>query len=244
QSHQLGDTYIMVNITSFSLKAVRNNLVVHEMPVIVGKFQHQTPIFSDHIKYLDFNPYWNVTPSIARDEDLPALRLNPDHLVERHVRLFSSWREDAVELDSTAIDWHATSRSQMSNFKLRQDPGPWNALGRVKFVFPNHNSIYLHDTPTQNLFEQTSRSFSHGCIRVSKPLVLAAFCLEEQKGSWTIEAIDKIVATGERKVISLLPSIPIHINYQTAWVDNNEIIHFNSDIYGRDAKLIQAFDTK
>ncbi len=244
QSHQLGNTYIMVNIASFSLKAVRDNQVVHEMPVIVGKFQHQTPILSDHIKYLDFNPYWNVTPSIARDEDLPALKLNPNHLIDRHVRLFSNWREDAVELDSTTIDWKSISRSQMSNFKLRQDPGPWNALGRVKFVFPNHHSVYLHDTPTQNLFETASRSFSHGCIRVSKPLVLALFCLGEQNNSWTVEIIDKMVSTGERKVVSLRSSIPIHINYQTAWVDNNEIIHFNSDIYDRDARLIKAFETK
>ncbi len=244
QSHQLGDTYIMVNIAAFSLKAVRNNQVVLEMPVIVGKFQHQTPIISDSIKYLDFNPYWNVPPSIARNEELPALQQNPNYLIDRHVRLFSSWQRDAVELDSTAIDWKSISRSQIAGFKLRQDPGPWNALGRVKFVFPNHNSIYLHDTPTQNLFEQTSRSFSHGCIRVSQPLVLALFCLNQQNSSWTTETIDKIVSTEERKVIILRPPIPIHINYQTVWLDNNEIIHFNSDIYGRDAKLMKAFDAK
>jgi len=243
QAHDLGTTYIMVNIADFSLKAVRNGETALEMPVIVGKFQHQTPVFSDHIRYLEFNPYWNVTPSIARNEDLPGLRKDPRHLVDRHIRLFSSWLDDAVELDSTVIDWENVSRSQMSRYKLRQDPGPWNALGRVKFVFPNHHSVYLHDTPTQDLFDQTSRSFSHGCIRVSQPLELATFCLAGQKG-WDREAIDRVVAKGERRIISLRTSIPIHITYQTAWVDNSDIIHFNSDIYGRDAKLLKTLVAK
>ena len=240
QAHELGETYVMVNIAGFSLSAVKNSETILEMPVIVGKSQHQTPVFSDTIKYLDFNPFWNVTASIARNEELPALRENPNHLVERNIRLFSSWQEDAVELDSTAIDWNNISRAQMSRYKLRQDPGPWNALGRVKFVFPNHHSVYLHDTPTRELFNHSFRSFSHGCIRVSRPLALAQFALEMEDPLWSSKKIEAIVTSGERKVVSLSKPLPIHITYQTVWLDNQGIIHFNSDLYNRDARLLEV----
>jgi L,D-transpeptidase YcbB len=244
QDHHISDTYLMVNIAAFRVKAVSNGILVHDLPVIVGKFQHQTPVFSDSIVYLDFNPFWNVTPGIARNEDLPALRQNPHHLVERNIRLFSSWQPDARELDSTAIDWHNVTRSQMSRYLLRQDPGPWNALGQVKFVFPNHHAVYLHDTPSRDLFLHSSRSFSHGCIRVSQPLVLALFCLQQNNEGWTMEAIENIVASGQRKVVTLQERLPIHITYQTAWVDNDDIIHFNADIYQRDTKLLQVLTTR
>jgi murein L,D-transpeptidase YcbB/YkuD len=244
QAHDLGETYVMVNIAGFSLTAVHNGETTLDLPVIVGKSQHQTPVFSDSIKYLDFNPFWNVTPSIARNEELPALRKNPNHLVERNIRLFSSWQEDASELDSTAIDWPNISRNQMSRYKLRQDPGPWNALGRVKFVFPNHHSVYLHDTPARDLFDNSFRSFSHGCIRVSRPLDLALFALQMEDPLWSSEKIEAIVASGERKVIRLSKPLPIHITYQTVWLDKERIIHFNNDIYNRDARLLEVLLSK
>jgi murein L,D-transpeptidase YcbB/YkuD len=246
QSHELGKsrTYIIVNIAGFSLTAVQEGTPVLEMPVIVGKLQHRTPVFSDTIQYLDFNPFWNIPPQIARDEELPALRKNPRHLADRHVRVFSSWQSDAVELDSLAIDWKTIGRSRMSAFKLRQDPGPWNALGRVKFVFPNNHSVYLHDTPTQDLFEQTVRTFSHGCIRVSNPLKLASFCLNQQPGSWSESEISRIMADRDRMVINLKNALPIHITYQTSWLDKNGTIHFSSDIYGRDKRLQDALKNR
>lgn len=239
QDHHIHGTYLIVNIAAFNVKAIQNDVEALELPVIVGKSQHQTPVFSDSLVYLDFNPFWNITPSIARNEELPGLRKNPRHLVERHIRLFSSWQPDARELDSTTIDWNNVSRSEMSRYLLRQDPGPWNALGRVKFVFPNHHSVYLHDTPTRDLFQQTNRSFSHGCIRVSKPLLLALFCLRQNDIRWTMDDIENIVAEGKRSVISLRKVLPIYITYQTAWVDNDCNIRFNADIYDRDAKLLQ-----
>ena len=240
QDHELGSDYVMVNIADFSLTSVKDNEIMQEMPVIVGKQQHQTPVFSDKIKYLDFNPFWNITPNIARNVELPALRKNPNHLVERNIRLFSNWQEDGVELDSTTIDWQNTSRSQMSRYKLRQDPGPWNALGRVKFVFPNQHSVYLHDTPTRNLFEESLRSFSYGCIRVSQPLVLAHFMLQLEDPLWSAEKIDAIVSSGKRKVIRLSNPLPVHMTYQTVWLDNQGMIHFNNDIYNRDTKLLDV----
>jgi murein L,D-transpeptidase YcbB/YkuD len=128
----------------------------------------------------------------------------------------------------------------MSRYKLRQDPGPWNALGRVKFVFPNHHSVYLHDTPARELFSHSFRSFSHGCIRVSRPLTLALFVMEMEDPFWSSRKIDTIVTSGERKVIALSNPLPIHITYQTVWLDNQGIIHFNGDLYNRDARLLEV----
>jgi murein L,D-transpeptidase YcbB/YkuD len=127
----------------------------------------------------------------------------------------------------------------MNRYKLRQDPGPWNALGQIKFVFPNRYDVYLHDTPGQDLFTRRSRSFSHGCIRVSRPLALAQFVLAEEPQDWSEEKIGKVVASSKRKVVTLTKPVPVHITYQTVWVDNLGTIHFNIDNYGRDAMLAE-----
>ncbi len=240
QEHSLGEKYILVNIAGFNLSGFEGEQLKIHFPVIVGKLQHQTPVFSDRVMYIDFNPYWNITPSIARNEELPALRKDPRHLVKRHIRLFSSWKSDAVELDSTTMDWHKITRGQMSGFKLRQDPGPWNALGTVKFIFPNKYDVYMHDTPTQNLFSRSTRNFSHGCIRVSDPPGLALFILSGEKSGWTREKIKTILDSGKRTVIRPERSVAVHITYQTAWVDKDGLICFNRDIYDRDKKLGQA----
>jgi len=239
QENDLGRRYIIVNIANFDLGYFENDEEKISMAAIVGQLQHQTPVFSDRVQYLDFNPFWNIPATIARNEELPALREDPFHLVSRHVRLFSGWGEDAIELDSTLIDWQAVTPREMNRYRLRQDPGPWNALGPVKFVFPNHHDVYIHGTPAQDLFEKTVRSFSHGCIRASRPLELAVFVLAQESGGWTLERIREVVATGERKVVKLSVPVPVHITYQTVWVDNAGEIHFNNDNYGRDQKLTE-----
>ncbi len=240
QDHDLGEQYLLTNIAAFNVKAFQDEDIILDMPVIVGKQQHQTPIFSSKIRYLDFNPFWNIPTSIAQNEELPRLRKNPNHLVDRHIRLFSSWQSDAVELDSTVIDWHNVSKGQMAGYKLRQDPGPWNALGKVKFSFPNRYSVYMHGTPAQNLFSRTQRDFSHGCIRISDPLALAVFVLETPSGEWSREKVEKIYQQELRKVVLLSSPLAVHITYQTAWVDKSGIVHFNRDIYLRDAALHSA----
>ncbi|WP_187149360.1 L,D-transpeptidase family protein [Desulforapulum autotrophicum] len=244
QDHGLGDKYILVNIANYSLYACKTGELKFSMPVIVGKFQHQTPVFSDKIKYLELNPYWNVPSSIAVNEDLPGLRKNPSYLVEKNIRLFSNWQKDGVEIDSTAINWKRVTPSEMARFKLRQDPGPTNALGRVKFVFPNHYSVYLHDSPAKRLFSEQKRSFSHGCIRVSEPEKLAVFLLDEEGSEWNIEQIHDLISQGKRKVLKIRLPVPVHITYQTAWVDKDDEILFNGDVYGRDEKLYKALIIK
>jgi L,D-transpeptidase YcbB len=240
QNRNPGNEYILVNIANFQLYGYRDGQLQLTLPVIVGQEQHQTPVFSDHISYVEFHPFWNVPPSIAMNEELPRLRENPFALVEKDIRLFSSWQADAVELDSTAIDWSTVTRSQMARYKLRQDPGPDNALGRVKFVFPNKYAVYIHDTPSKDLFKERHRFFSHGCIRVSDPARFAAFVLQSSVPGITEESMEELMTAEARKVLRVTPPLAIHITYQTAWLDKEGRIHFNRDIYGRDEKLRQA----
>ncbi len=244
QEHDFGGDYIIVNIADFHLYGYRDGLLSIDLPVIVGKSQHQTPVFSDRIKYIEFNPFWNIPTSIAVKEELPKLRENPYHLVDKNIRLFSSWQEEAVELDSTAMDWSSISRSQMARYKLRQDPGPKNALGRMKFVFPNKYSVYLHDTPARTLFSEQHRFFSHGCIRVYTPEKLAHFILRDNADGWNQDKISETIEKGKRKIVLVRPPLDIHLTYQTAWLDKEGRIHFNRDIYERDKMLYKALSLR
>ena len=241
QKHDLGEKYILVNIAHFDLTAFEADQFAFGMRVIVGKFLNQTPIFSDRIKTIVINPYWTIPKSIARNEELPKLRKNPDCLRKRHIRLFSGWEDDATEIDPTTIDWQTVSWTRMGQYRLRQDPGPWNALGQIKFVFPNKYKVYLHDTPAQSLFSHHKRDFSHGCIRVSDPVKLAAFALSRQRGeAWTPKTIKNAVNKQERIGLGMSEKLPVHITYQTAWFDKHGIVCFNYDVYGRDKKLLRA----
>ncbi len=238
--HALGLKYVLVDIAGFNLQGVVDDRTQLEMRVIVGKLHHETPIFSDTIKYLEFNPFWNITPGIARNEMLGKLRKNSDYLASKHIRLFSNWHADGKELDPHGIDWDRVSRKQISHYKLRQDPGSWNALGVVKFVFPNKYSVYLHDTPVHSLFEKNDRAFSHGCIRLSEPKKLAEFLLEESDQGWTPGKIEQVVVSEKRKIVRMVKPIPVHLVYQTAWVDKNGVLQFSKDLYGRDQQLTRA----
>lgn len=204
---------------------------------------HETPIFSDEIRYVEFNPFWNLTPHIARTETLAHLRQDSGYLAEKHIRLFSSWGSDAVELDPRNIDWKTVSPRAMNRYKLRQDPGVWNALGTMKFVFPNKYSVYLHDTPNHDLFRVAKRAFSHGCIRLSDPAGLAVFLLGAQKGQWNLDKVEQVVKSGKRTIVNLAQRTPVHITYLTAWHDEEDILHFNEDLYGRDKRLLEALDS-
>jgi len=242
QAHDLGSKYVLVNIAGYNLKAYRNmgQDQALDLRVVVGKERHQTPVFSNLIKLIDINPYWTIPTSIAKNEELPKLRKNPSSLKQRNIRLYSGWSANARELDSTAIDWNSVSPGRMAGFRLRQDPGPQNPLGRIKFLFPNQYDVYLHDTSAPQLFNYTNRGFSHGCIRVSDPRALAYFLLEDQYGNWSAERIDAAYNSSSRKVIQLSNPIPVHITYQTSWVDKDGTIHFNVDVYARDKKLDKA----
>lgn len=240
RDHDLGDKCIVVNIPAFDLTAYEKGEVILNFPVIVGRTDYQTPLFSSRISYLDFNPYWNVTPSIAAKEELQNIKKNPAYFQKKHIKVFTGRGADAYEVDPGTVDWSKLTPQGMSLYRLRQEPGAWNALGKVKFMFPNNHDVYMHDTPTKPLFSRTVRAFSHGCIRLSKPLDLAYYVLSDQKEKWPRERIDKMYSEGKRGVVNATSSIPVHITYQTSWVDKNGIIYFNKDIYNLDRDLSKA----
>ena len=239
-SHKLGDKGIFVNIASFSMQAGHDGIVDIEMPVIVGEQYHKTPVFSASIKYLEFNPYWNIPDSIATDEMYPALLKDPEHLKKQNIRMFEGWAKDAQEIDPSTIDWAEIGQRGIMKYRLRQDPGPKNSLGRIKFMFPNRFDVYLHDTPAHHLFSRARRDFSHGCIRVSRPFDLASYLLGGAEKGWDEERMKKIL---ERKIptrVRLKKPFPIHILYRTASVDADGLVYFAEDIYDRDRMLEQA----
>ncbi len=231
----LGRDHLIVNIAGFDLKHVENGKAVDRMAVVVGKPYSRTPVFSDRVRYLEFNPYWNVPASIAVKEELPRLQKDP---AAREAAGFEAVRGDQV-YRLTDIDWSQYGPDNFP-FQLRQRPGPGNALGRVKFMFPNQFNVYLHDTPSRGVFAENSRAFSHGCVRLSRPLDLASEVLAAAPG-WDRQHIDAVVAGGERTIVNLPQPLPIHITYLTAWVDGGTA-NFRNDIYDQDAKLISALD--
>jgi murein L,D-transpeptidase YcbB/YkuD len=238
-SHDLGDKHVLVDIPAYEAATFEKNKEIYNMRVIVGKHHHETPVFSDSIKYIVINPYWTITANIARKEMLPKLRKDPGYLKKKNISLFRGWADDK-ELDATKINWNEVSGKDMRQYRLRQNPGPGNALGTLKIVFPNKYSVYMHDTPNHALFERSERSFSHGCIRMSTPAKQAAIVLGGEEAGWNEERIAEIVKSGERTVVRLPQPMNVHLSYQTAWADDDHRMYFVADVYGRDKKLEKA----
>ncbi|MFV0438958.1 MAG: murein L,D-transpeptidase [Desulfopila sp.] len=236
----LHNRQVVVNIAGFTAAGVDREKVELSMPVVVGEAYQQTPVFDDTITYVELNPYWTVPPSIASKETLPKLRKNPHYLVQRKMRLFSGWGEESKELDSTTINWSAVSPERMRQYRIRQDPGPGNDLGRLKIMFPNPYNVYLHDTPHRNLFARDKRAFSHGCIRLGKPVQLASWVLGGAEAGWSAERLNELIATEKRRVITLATPVPVHILYRTAVVEEDGSIIFYDDIYDRDRLIGKA----
>lgn len=233
--HDLGKRHLLVNIPDFRMRVVENSVTVTDMRIIVGKEYMATPVFSGTIRYMQINPSWNIPNSIAVGEILPKIRRDRNYLAKEKIRVFRSWRENAPEIDPATVDWNAVDDRGFS-FKLQQEPGPSNPLGRMKFLFPNRFAVYLHDTPAPGLFRNVTRGFSHGCIRVEKPLELAAILLRGSNG-YSLGKIVEFVESGLQKTIPLEEPVPVHILYRTAWVDSGGTVQFRQDIYGRDNPL-------
>lgn len=234
----LGDRYILVNLAGFELEVVEYGSVVMNMRVIAGKPYRRTPVFSSEMTYMEFNPTWTVPPTIAKHDILPKLREDPEYLVDQNIRVFQGWQDDSAELAPAAIDWNAVDRNRIP-YRFRQDPGPRNALGRVKFMFPNRFSIYLHDTPSRGLFDKRVRSFSSGCVRVENALELAEYLAADLPG-WDRKHIEEVVASRKTRNVSLAQPVPVHLTYSTVWIGEGGTIHFRDDVYARDDLLLQA----
>ena len=225
----LGDRYVIVNIPAFHLYGFQRNHNDLEMKVVVGKSDWNTPIFHDKMTYVVINPYWNVPSSIFRDEILPELKKDPNYLNKQNISIITGWQDDAIPLDPLLIDWSNFDPDKW-NIRLRQNPGPDNPLGRLKFMFPNKYNVYLHDTPVKSLFNRLNRNYSHGCIRVEKPLDLAEFVFDGNN-SWNRDRIIKEINTGVSKQVSLPSPVPVYVLYFTAWVENDGQVYFYEDIY-------------
>lgn len=232
----LGDFYVFVNLADQNLKVVRHGKTIHTTRVVVGKPYHATPVFSDKLEYVEINPYWNVPYSIATKEYLPKLKQNSAALSGKNIRVF----QGESEIAPTQVAWNSYSGGNFP-FRLRQDPGDDNALGRIKFMFPNQFNIYIHDTPSKSLFSRSERAFSHGCIRVSDPFTLAAVLLSDTND--TPAYWEQIRDQGARKIVKPKVPIEVHLTYLTAWMNKDGSTHFRRDIYGRDKVLLEALRT-
>jgi murein L,D-transpeptidase YcbB/YkuD len=234
----LGRRHILVNIADFRLSVVEDGKSVESMRVVVGRRYRMTPVFSAIMTYLVLNPYWEVPPTIAKEDVLPSVRKDVSYLAEKNMRVFDGWGADAVEVDPTTVDWSRVSPGDLS-YRFRQDPGPENSLGRIKFMFPNKYQIYLHDTPAKDLFARPERAFSSGCIRVEKPLDLADYLLQGAE-TWSRERLEAALSDPRERTITLPDPIPVHLLYWTAFVDEDGKVNFRNDIYHRDKPLMVA----
>jgi murein L,D-transpeptidase YcbB/YkuD len=205
---------IMVNIPEFTLHVTEGESHVNHMPVVVGKEGHTTVMFADDLEQIVFSPYWNIPPSIVRNEILPEMNKNSNYLAKHNMEIVSG--------------------NGGGTPSIRQRPGAANSLGRVKFLFPNSFNIYFHDTPAKSLFEKDMRAYSHGCIRLGDPVWMANYLLENSP-DWTPEKIEAAMNSGTEKTVRLKNPVPVMITYYTAWVDEENKMNFREDIYGNDA---------
>jgi murein L,D-transpeptidase YcbB/YkuD len=234
----LGKCYIIVNIADFNLSVFDTGTEVLEMKAVVGKAYRRTPVFSDKMTYFVINPYWEIPYKIAVSDILTNIQKDPGYLNRKHIKVLTGWGRDTRIVCPETVNWGSLN-AQSFSYRLRQDPGPWNLLGQIKFMLPNQFNVYIHDTPSRDLFAKSSRSFSSGCIRIEKPIDLAAYILSDNP-KWTREEILRAIASGQEQTVALAKPVPVHILYWTAWVSADGIIHFRDDIYQRDVKLRKA----
>ena len=232
--------YIMVNIPAFSMKVVEKGKVVLKMKTIVGRQENPTPSFGDRMTHIEINPVWHVPTSIVRKEIIPKVKRNPGYLSSEGIRIYRDWRPDAKEISPASLDWKTIDPRNFP-YHLVQDPGPLNPLGRIKFLFPNSHDVYMHDTPSRHLFNRQGRTFSHGCIRLEKPIDLAEYLLRNDTG-WKKAQIMKKINSGQRLLIALRNPIPVHIVYFTVWSDETGLVYFRDDLYEYDRYLGKAMN--
>ena len=237
----LGARHFRVNVPYFHLEAYERGQVVLDIRAVVGKQGNETPIFSERMTHVVLSPYWNIPPRIAAEETLPALSADPDYLDRQNIEVVSVAGSRPAVIDPGSLDWD--DEDALKGVRFRQRPGAGNALGFVKFMFPNAYDVYVHDTPADALFSRLGRAFSHGCVRVEEPLALAEYVLRDQP-RWTPAAIETAMHSGTEQHVKLREAIPIHIVYFTAWVDASGGLHFRDDVYGHDAKQAAATGAK
>ena len=230
-SYEPGQDFVVVNICAYETQLIREGEPIWGARVQVGKPFTRSPVFAGSMKYLDFNPTWTVPASIANRSILPKVKADPGYLARSDMVLLDS---SGGEIPPEAVDWVTATRMP---YTVRQNPGPRNALGLVKFIFPNKHAVYMHDTPSRHHFSRVNRAFSSGCIRVENPLDLAALLLDD-KGSWDRGRIDEVLASGKRTTVHLTEPLPVFLLYWTAYPGRDGRVHFRRDLYDRDPPLL------
>jgi murein L,D-transpeptidase YcbB/YkuD len=238
--HVFGPFYVIVNVPEFMLRVVKDGEVIHSGRVVVGKIDKQTPVFSQDMQEIVFNPYWNVPDSIKTEEISPYIASggawffgwNTSVFKRHNLRINYGDRE----VDPDSLDW---SRVDIRNLKIYQPPGPGNVLGNVKFVFPNKHAVYMHDTPQKFLFAKPVRAESHGCMRVQNPDQLALALLEHDQG-WSEGRIASAIQNGYDQHVALQRKIPVHVTYFTLRVNEDSSISTFGDLYAHDARMSVA----
>jgi len=233
---EVAPEFLAVNIAGFRAFLFRDGDDVWEARVMVGRPYRQTPVFRGDIRYLEFNPTWTIPPGILRNDTLPAIKRDPNYLSDRNITVID---RDGRKVDPATVDWNKYSRGVP--YTLRQEPGPNNALGLVKFIFPNKHFVFLHDTPSRGLFGRAERTFSSGCIRVENPFELAELLLDDAD-NWDADAIQATVDSRQIRRVNLQQPFPVLILYLTAVVDPGEPPRFMKDVYNRDPALLEALN--
>ncbi len=235
--HHLPDDFLVVNIAGYNIRRVRNDSIVYYSRVIVGRHFHESPIFKGKMRYIVLNPTWTLPHSIATKETLPKLQKNPNYLEEKNMIIMD---RSGKEIDPSTIDFNKLSQNNFP-YIVRQKAGPHNALGEVKFIFPNEYSVYLHDTPSRSLFANEKRAFSHGCIRLDKKWELLIDLMGEPD-VWNMEKINEVLASEKTTRVNLKHPIDIVLLYWTAGADREDKLYFNEDVYDRDAAVLKELD--
>jgi murein L,D-transpeptidase YcbB/YkuD len=234
-----GSDMIVVNVAGFELYLFQDRELAWETDVMVGTIKHETPLFQSRMKYMVFNPTWTIPNGIKRRSTFPKFSQDPNYPIEHNYKIYDT---DGEEVDPLSIDYSQYSAGRFP-FRVVQQPGPENALGRVKFIFANKYAVYLHDTPSRQLFARSSRAFSSGCIRVQHPLHFAEMLLDDDQ-KWSRAEIDKVIEGGEQKVVHLKEPMHVMLMYWTASPNIEGQIKFNADVYNRDARTIAALKEK
>lgn len=233
----LGAFHIFANIPEYRVYVKKDDKVTHTTRVVVGKTKHKTVAFSDEMEHFVVNPSWGVPQSIIKNEMLPSARSNPSYFSRKGYHVFARIRGKTRRVDPNRVNWRRVSASQIS---VRQPPGARNALGQIKFMFPNKHAIYMHDTPSKSLFKRDSRAFSHGCVRIHNPMEFADAILANEP-KWNSTRIKKLVG-GKEATVNFNEHIPVHIAYFTTTVKEDGSLNYLADVYGHDRKMVKALN--
>ncbi len=235
--HHLPEDFMVVNIAGYNVRRLTDDSIVFYSKVIVGKHFHETPIFKGKLSYIVINPTWTLPYSITIKETLPKLQKNPNYLTEKNMIIMD---RTGKEIDPSTINFNTLSKNNFP-YTVRQKAGPHNALGQVKFIFPNQYAVYLHDTPVRSLFSREERAFSHGCIRLDKKWELLMNLMDDPE-VWNMNKINEIVASGKTTRVNLKSPIEILLLYWTAGADKKNKLYFDKDVYNRDASVLEELN--